>query len=351
MLKFQTQIYRINDILGWSERKELLISPDFQRRPVWSPSGKSYLIDSIIRGMPLPQIFIREKVIVRERKTVREVVDGQQRIRTILDFLDDKFTMMSVHNSTYAKLKFSQLPDEVQQEFLSFPISTNVLVGSDDSDVLKIFSRINAYSVPLNEQEKLNAQFVGAFKKDIDYLARLHLEFWRSNNIVSNNQIARMKEVELTAELITCMLSGLQNGKSKLKDIYKRYDESFPQMEYLEERFAEILQLTETLLNGNLKNMEFRRPPLFYSLFAALYDCKYGFGSTDEVLGKEFDPEQQEEVKMELFKINQTITEEMVFEEYEQFATASRSSTDKLQNRGIRHNVLTNVLRESFIND
>ena len=72
MEKFQPQIYRINDILSWSERKELVLSPKFQRRTVWSPRGKSYLIDSILKGFPIPPFFIREKILVRERKTVRE---------------------------------------------------------------------------------------------------------------------------------------------------------------------------------------------------------------------------------------------------------------------------------------
>lgn len=53
--RFISQVYRINDVLGWAERNELVLSPSFQRRRVWSRQGKSYLIDSIVRGMPIPQ--------------------------------------------------------------------------------------------------------------------------------------------------------------------------------------------------------------------------------------------------------------------------------------------------------
>jgi len=73
MLKFQAQVYRINDVAGWHDRRELRLAPEFQRRKVWSPRGKSFLIDSIVRGMPLPQFFIREIVLLREKRTVREV--------------------------------------------------------------------------------------------------------------------------------------------------------------------------------------------------------------------------------------------------------------------------------------
>ena len=96
--RFRSQVYTVNDFVGWNDRKELILSPNFQRRKVWKPQGKSYLIDTIVRGMPIPPIFMREIVHPRERRTVREVVDGQQRLSAILDFIDGKFTVLPSHN-------------------------------------------------------------------------------------------------------------------------------------------------------------------------------------------------------------------------------------------------------------
>ncbi len=53
-MDFVAQQFKINDVVGWNDRKELILSPKFQRRAVWKPKGKSYLIDSIIKGFPLP---------------------------------------------------------------------------------------------------------------------------------------------------------------------------------------------------------------------------------------------------------------------------------------------------------
>jgi uncharacterized protein with ParB-like and HNH nuclease domain len=65
---------------------------------VWLPKPKSYLLDSIARGFPIPPIYIREILDPNRRKTVREVVDGQQRMQTILDFLEGRFVILKSHN-------------------------------------------------------------------------------------------------------------------------------------------------------------------------------------------------------------------------------------------------------------
>ena len=357
MEKFQAQIYKINDILSWSTRKELMLSPKFQRRTVWSPRGKSYLMDSIVKGFPLPPFFIREKLILKEKRTVREVVDGQQRLRTILEYIADGFTIMPIHNSEYSRIKFSQLPESVQENILTFPLSINTLIGTDDSSVLDIFSRLNAYSVPLNEQEKLNALYVGVFKQKMDYLSKLHLVFWEENKIVTKTQVARMKEVEFTSELISAMLEGLLNGKSIIKFNYKKYDDEFSQFSYLEERFSSTLENCKIILDNNICESEFKRMPLFFSLFGAAYDLQYGFKSDDTITIKHFDQTNIEAVQQTLYQLSQIIAgqesgEENTIEmtaEFSQFLTSTKSSTDKITNRTTRHTILKEILTPLFV--
>ncbi|MGC1633594.1 MAG: DUF262 domain-containing protein [Gelidibacter sp.] len=348
MEKFQPQIYRINDILSWSERKELVLSPKFQRRTVWSPRGKSYLIDSILKGFPIPPFFIREKILVRERKTVREVVDGQQRLRTILEYVSDGFSVMKIHDEEVAGLKYSQLSEELQQTILSYPLSVNTLIGTDDSTVFDIFSRLNAYSVPLNDQEKLNALYVGVFKQFIDKLSKSQFTYWEENKIISKSQIGRMKEVEFTAELICAMLFGLQNGKKIIRDTYKKHDDEFIHAELMEERFAQTLEECKILLDNNIQEFEFKRMPLFYSLFTALYDLKYGLENTEDNAGNEMNLENLADVQTELYKINSTINEDEEYDEYEGFKNASKSSTDKITNRRYRHEVLKGIIEPIY---
>lgn len=348
MLKFQTQVYRINDILGWDERKELFLVPNFQRRRVWSPRGKSFLMDSIIRGYPLPQFFIREKINTKERKTIREVVDGQQRLRTILEFINGEFTIMPIHNEEFANIVFQKLPDEIQQGILSFPLAVNTLIGTSDEDVLEIFSRLNSYSVPLNQQELINANYVGVFKQKIDYLSRLNLAYWEENRILSKWQFARMKEAEFTAELVIAMINGLQNGKKIIDNIYETYDDGFPQFGYIEPRFNDTIELCKIITDNSIGDTEFKRLPLFYSLFCAIYDLKYGLKSESNIAPKKINDNLLSDTRQKIYQLNQAITGEVKSEKFKDFVSASKSSTDKLANRQKRHQILIEILNPLF---
>ncbi|MBA3896782.1 MAG: DUF262 domain-containing protein [Sphingomonadaceae bacterium] len=87
MKSFDSRAYSINDFIEWERQKQLELNPFFQRRGVWSDKAKSYLMDTIIRGKPIPKFFIRQKLNVMTKTSLREVVDGQQRLRTILSYL------------------------------------------------------------------------------------------------------------------------------------------------------------------------------------------------------------------------------------------------------------------------
>jgi uncharacterized protein with ParB-like and HNH nuclease domain len=81
--------YRISDIIEWHEKKQLILNPSFQRGSVWTPQAKVFLIDTILRSLPIPKIYIRKKIDLTTSKSIREVVDGQQRLRAIIEFAND----------------------------------------------------------------------------------------------------------------------------------------------------------------------------------------------------------------------------------------------------------------------
>ncbi len=79
MKKFDTRVYSISDFVEWNSSKLLELSPSFQRRSVWSEKAKSYLMDTIIRGKPVPKVLMTQDL--KKSKTIRTIIDGQQRIR------------------------------------------------------------------------------------------------------------------------------------------------------------------------------------------------------------------------------------------------------------------------------
>lgn len=274
MSGFDTIPYKINDFLEWNERKQLVLSPKFQRRSVWKDVAKSFLIDSIIRQKPLPKIFIRELTDIKTRTTRREVVDGQQRLRTILDFINDGFKVKHVHNSEYGETYFSNLPENIQSRILQYKCSVDVLQEVDDGEIMDIFARLNTYTTPLNPQELINAKYYGYFKQLVYSLSYKYNQFWVNNKIFTEYQTMRMIEVEMTADLIIAAMDGIQNRK--IVDMYyKKYDDEFEDRKIYETRFDEIISLIVDIFDDGLKTSKFRKPALFYSLFLAIYNLKY----------------------------------------------------------------------------
>jgi hypothetical protein len=215
------QQFKVSDFLSWQREGSLTLSPSFQRRPVWSAQAKSYLIDTVARNLPVPVVFIRERINLMTQRTVREVVDGQQRLRTLFTYIDsssledfneerDPFTVSQRHNKELARKSFSKLDDDTKRGILGYEFSTHVLPSTtEDRDVLMIFARLNSTGVQLNGQELRNAEYFGAFKSLMYELALEQLDRWRAWKILSEEQIARMLEVELVSDLAMTMIEGL----------------------------------------------------------------------------------------------------------------------------------------------
>ncbi len=84
----QRTTFKVSDFISWQKHNMLILNPKFQRRSVWSSGAKSYFIDTIIRGLPIPVIILRDiKTDLSSFEAKKEVVDGQQRLRTIISYV------------------------------------------------------------------------------------------------------------------------------------------------------------------------------------------------------------------------------------------------------------------------
>jgi hypothetical protein len=157
-----------------------------------------------VRGLPIPIIILREqRTDLSSLEPRREVVDGQQRIRTLFSYVDptllpdfkpsqDAFTVRPIHNEEIAGKAFSDLSPQMQHNILDYEFSVHILpAGTDDREVLQIFSRLNATGIKLNYQELRNAEFVGEFKTSMYELASEQLFRWRKWGVFTEYNIAR----------------------------------------------------------------------------------------------------------------------------------------------------------------
>lgn len=342
-MQAQPVSYNIGDLYEWHDRGTLILQPKFQRRDVWSKNARSYLIDTILRGLPVPKLYIRQIVDLTSSRSIREIVDGQQRLRAVIDYIDDKFTVSKHHNKEYCGLRFEELSDDDKRRFFAYQFSADLLLGASDREVLDVFTRINSYTLTLQPQEKLNARFSGAFKQTIYGLGWDHLEFWRNNRILSDRRIARMGEAELSGELVVAMLDGLQDGKKSLARFYKEYEDEFPQAEEITQKFREIIDLIASVLGEKLSATPFRREPFFYSLFCVFYDAKYGLPKMN-LRRIPINNTTRGSILKAIVEIGKEMTAQEPKPEYIELRSASIRSTDKAKERQIRHRYIWNAI-------
>jgi hypothetical protein len=282
MKSYDSRTYSINDFVEWDKAGQLELNPRFQRRSVWTDKAKSFLIDTILRGKPIPKVFIRQRINVTTKTSSRDVVDGQQRLRTILSYIKDGFVVSKPMHPEYGGLRFSQLPEEVQVQVLAYEVSVDLLINLPDPEVLDIFSRLNSYAVVLNEQEKINADHFGPFKVLADNIGHKYYDYWSKEGILSTKSIMRMLEVNLVADLMIAMLEGIKS-KKQIKKYYDAYEVKFDyDVDELEAKFDAVVSKISDLYPEGLSDTEFRRPHIYYSLFTAVFHCLYGLPNLTE---------------------------------------------------------------------
>lgn len=293
-LTIQKTFYKVADFISLKSRNALRLSPCFQRRSVWNKGAKSFLIDTIYNGFPIPVIFLRDTGIDKKTfESIREVIDGQQRLRTIISFVSpkllddfnpdvDDFTVKKTHNKELAGLKFKDLSKDIQNTIRDYEFSVHILSSSvTDRDVIQIFRRLNATNYNLNKQELLNSKYTGEFKTSQYNLAAEQLDNWRKWETFDEDNIARMQEVELTAELTITIIEKKILGKSSalIARYYEKYEKNYPHRDEIERRYRTTMEFIDRNFIGDRNDFVLFKKIIFYTFFVACYDYLFGLNN------------------------------------------------------------------------
>lgn len=338
MQKPDRSTYTPNDFLSWREAQAIELTPKFQRRGVWKPAARSFFVDTLLREMPIPPIYLRVVQNTERNRIVRQVVDGQQRVSAVLAFIDGEYRLSRTLSAPWAGKTFDGLTPEEQRRITGYGFAAEVFQGISDLEVLEIFARLNTYSVPLNAQELRNGKWFGYFKQTAYGLAHEHLEFWRANRVFTEGSIARMLEVEFVSEILIAQLAGMQDKKNSIDEFYAMYDEVFPDREQVATRFRAVADDISEALQDTLPSGEFRRVPLMYTLFCVLYSHRYGMPGLDgqpsrKALTKNERLVLRESVESLSEKIAAARNDETYPRHYERFVAACLTQTDNIKPR------------------
>lgn len=317
---------------------ELQMSPPFQRNPVWTERQKSFLIDSILNGYPIPEIYIQEKV-TENGDAAYVIVDGQQRIRAVLEFLEGKYEISEGESDKWSGYAFDDLSTDEKKRFYSYKFVVRSLPDISDEEIRSIFQRINKNNVKLNAQELRQSTYAGEFITLMNKIS--DKDYWKDIPIFSPEKVRRMLDVEYISELTIAYLNGIQNKKEKLDYYYEMYEREFHDEEIVESVFDKVCYEIAQLL-PDIKKTRWRGMVDFYTLFLVLAERKDNLPLTQDG---------RDSVRNKLIEFSEKVT---LYQKQDgtakeetpavvEYASGIRNSSD-LNSRRKRHSALVSYL-------
>ena len=341
----------VSDYCAAMERREIRINSSYQRSDkVWPDAAKSYLVESIILGFPIPKIYHHSITNIATGRTVREIIDGQQRSRTIKDFFDGKFPVAGSQIEERIRGRvYEDLEDDDKAAFLTYMLPIDMFGSITPHQVRQIFRRMNSYTVPLNPEELRHATFQGEFKWFIAEIAERYQETFKEFKILTEKALVRMQDVKLLTECAHALANGVRTtNKNSLSRLYEQYDEAFADREIYEEAFdyaLEKLQSLPAIAEGNLA-----KPHIVYSLLVALLSHRIDIpdlaNEYDE--GEDIDPELVQSNFATLSDAMELDDDELEVSPYEEFVSASSARTNVKDQRETRIRWMMRALEEDI---
>jgi len=373
----KTNEFTISFLKQLYQNKQLELNPPYQRRPVWKTKDRKLLLSSIFYGMPVPALIFHKRFDQKKKKEIYDVLDGKQRIETILHFVE----LIDIENEGNWIIKVKKNEDEIidisfdqlklrrfnkehngiSDKFWSYTFPVIEYDGQltdffDNTVPAKdIFVRINSTGSPLKKNEIRHANHAVPFFKLGEELERKYLRRFKDCwHIFSENEIKRYIFHEYLLELCTAIhFQKYTDRRKKLDELLSNYTWKAADINFIRTRFGKIINWMRSIFTDSIFiNTRFRNKSDFYSLFVVLNELiekKYVTTNSkdNKILGNtllEFSKAAQEiSAKLSPYDIKSTWKghdKELI-----QYVISTRQSTDTLRNRQFRHDFFQKLLK------
>lgn len=348
---FSRNSHKINDIYTKFKDEVWIIDKTYQRRKVWGVKDNIRLIETILLNLVIPEIYIWDfDTDPISGKTITHIVDGQQRINAIFDFIQGEYKLQSKHlisediKSLYGDKTFEQLPEEVRKNFWRYEISVVNLNGFTLDEIRHMFYRLNLTDYSLNDQERRNSQD-SSFGRAAEELA--DMPFWSKHKVFSPREVRRMGDVEYCSSILLLCREGIvdQTKQDVLDQVYIDFVDEYADEETDIEKTRKAMQAIDDLITVETSSFVSKKVQM-YTLLALSFDL------IDN--GMTFTPEMQQYFirfvkaynafrnELDLPLTNES--ERNAYEMIKKYKLASSEGVNKLSNRVIRYEVLKKVL-------
>jgi len=230
---------KISELYKRIKENTLILQPDFQRKFVWTPGHKEAFIETILKGLPFPEIYTAQSGIDIEKIETQEVVvDGQQRLSTLVQYIDEP-----ADSKIFGKLvpKFKDLGTDSQREFLSYNVVIRDLEDISPDLIREIFKRINQTKFNLEQVEIQNAVYDGEFittaKEILSSIESEHIP------IFSESEMSRMSDLHFILSVMSTLeLGGYFTRDAEIEKMVATFNDNFPNKDLALNKIVAVLK-------------------------------------------------------------------------------------------------------------
>lgn len=248
---------KVVELYGMMNDGSLILQPSFQRKLVWNDVHKEKFLETIIFGYPFPEVYFADGDIdLEKKKSTTLVVDGQQRLHTIYQYItnDSKLILKKVK-------RYNELTQKEQTDFLDYKVVVRDLGRIREDEIKEIFSRINSVQYALNAMEIDNALYEGEFISVAKSIQSSNL--LTDLQLLTDGEISRMKDLEFILLIMsTVEVGGYFTSNNEVDTYIKRYDNDYPNKDYMVNKFLEVLSYVKQL-NLPVDSIWYRKTCMF----------------------------------------------------------------------------------------
>lgn len=337
----------IQEIYRRYRENQILVNRKYQRKLVWTKGEKENLIDSIIKGYPIPLILFAE-FTDNDGKVYYEILDGLQRLNAIVGFIENEFSwdMKYFDINQLARAKQAEkeglfvgyhdnnvLENEICASFLDYQLAVTSFKEEDEKQIFEIFGRINSGGRQLSNQERRQAGIISDFANIVRVLSaeirgdstnesillanmpeisigssrdneRYGLKaeniFWVKQGILAVQDLRNGDDEEVVADIVISVLLGEPFARSKEK-LDRAYDIT---TELYEKISIALMRYTTEKLKSDVQNT-----------FAIIKNCVESVSTSPNYLRNVVTPEARTPIKNAFYTIFMAFYELLVKED------------------------------------
>ncbi len=346
-MEIKSTTYTVADLCQAMERKEITVNKDYQRsEKVWPGPAKSFLIESILLGYPVPKLLLRPVTDVVSRTTRKEIIDGQQRSNTVFQFFQNKLKLSKRSEIEEAGGKsYNQLDQVLQHRFLHYALSIDLFVSATEIEIRETFRRINSYTVPLNPEEQRHAEFPGPVKWLSYEQSREYDQNLLEIGVFTQKQLIRMADAKLFSEVVHAMIHGIRTTKAvNLRQLYDEFDATFPRDQEVAAALKGAMSIVLSL--PEIHDSALMKQHVFYSLLLAIIQVRTPQPALNAVCGHSESYLFNRDVVIDnLTSLAAALDEPEVSTKYSDFVAASTDKTNVAEQRERRVRWLCRALQ------